>query len=58
MHHVRCAAHDRQALETVCRYIPRLVLANLRVQCIAAGQVVLKLKAPWRDGTTHATHNW
>ena len=23
------------------------------VQCNAAGQVVLKLKTPWRDGTTH-----
>jgi hypothetical protein len=23
------------------------------VQCNATGQVVLKLKTPWRDGTTH-----
>jgi len=23
------------------------------VQCDAAGRVVLKLKTPWRDGTTH-----
>ena len=28
-------------------------VANERVQTNAAGQVVLKLKAPWRDGTTH-----
>jgi len=28
-------------------------LANERVQCNAAGQVVLKLKTPWHDGTTH-----
>jgi len=28
-------------------------LANERVQTNAAGQVVLKLKTPWRDGTTH-----
>ena len=27
--------------------------ANERVQTNAAGQVVLKLKTPWRDGTTH-----
>ncbi len=27
--------------------------ANQRVQTNAAGQVVLKLKTPWRDGTTH-----
>jgi hypothetical protein len=50
---VRCGAEDRQALERLCRYITRPALANERVQCNAAGQVVLKLKTPWRDGTTH-----
>ena len=49
----RCAADDRQALEQLCRYIARPALANERVQTNAAGQVVLKLKTPWRDGTTH-----
>ena len=28
---VRCAAHDRQALEQLCRYITRPALANERV---------------------------
>jgi hypothetical protein len=28
-------------------------LANERAQTSAAGQKVLKLKTPWRDGTTH-----
>ena len=50
---VRCGADERQALEQLCRYITRPALANERVQCNAAGQVVLKLKTPWRDGTTH-----
>ena len=50
---VRCAADDRQALEQLCRTITRSALANERVQCNAAGQVVLKLKTAWRDGTTH-----
>ena len=50
---VRCAADDRQALEQLCRYITRPALANDRVQCNAAGQVVLKLKTAWRDGITH-----
>ena len=50
---VRCAADDRQALEQLCRYITRPALANERVQTNAAGQVVLRLKTPWRDGTTH-----
>jgi hypothetical protein len=35
------------------RYITRPALANERVQTNAAGQVVLKLKTAWRDGTTH-----
>lgn len=50
---MRCGADERQALERLCRYITRPALANERVQCNAAGQVVLKLKTPWRDVTTH-----
>ena len=50
---VRCKADDRQALEPLCRTITRPALANERVQANAAGQVVLKLKTPWRDGTAH-----
>ena len=50
---VRCAADDHKRLEQLCRYITRPALANERVQWNAAGQVVLKLKTPWRDGTTH-----
>ncbi len=50
---VRCGADDRQALEQLCRYITRPALAYERVQTNAVGQVVLKLKTAWRDGTTH-----
>ena len=50
---MRCSAEDRQALEQLCRYITRPAQANERVHCNAAGQVVLKLKTPWRDRTTH-----
>ena len=49
---VRCGADDRQALEQLCRYITRPALANERVQTNATGQVMLKLKTAWRDGTT------
>ena len=35
------------------RYITRSTLANERVPCNADGQLELKLKSPWRDGTTH-----
>ena len=50
---VRVEAHDRKRLEQLCRYITRPALSDERVQRNAAGQVELKLKAPWRDGTTH-----
>ena len=53
---VRCGADDRQALEQLCRCITRPAVANERVQTNAAGQVVLKLKTAWRDGTTHLGH--
>jgi hypothetical protein len=50
---VRCTADERRALEQLCCYITRPALANERVQTNAAGQVVLKLKTPWCDCTTH-----
>jgi hypothetical protein len=49
----RSAADDRRSLEQPCCHITRPALANERVQTNAAGQVVLKLKTAWRDGTTH-----
>ena len=33
--------------------VTRAALANEGVQCRTAGQVVLKLKTPGRDGTAH-----
>ncbi len=50
---VRCGADDRPALEKRCRYITHPTLVNEHLQTDAAGQVVLKLKTPWRDGITH-----
>ena len=40
-------------MEQLCRYITRPAVANKRAQTNAAGQVVLRLKTPWRGGTTH-----
>jgi len=40
-------------LEHLCRYITRPAIANERLTRNAAGQVVLALKTPYRDGTTH-----
>ena len=48
-----CAADQRQALEHLCRYITRPAIASERVSVNRAGQVVLKLKTPYRDGTSH-----
>ena len=50
---VRVEAHDRKRLEQLCRYITSPTLSDERVQPNAAGQVELKLKTPWRNGTTH-----
>jgi hypothetical protein len=50
---VRVDAHERKRLEQLCRYITRPALADERVQLNDAGQVELKLKTAWRDGTTH-----
>ena len=50
---VRFYVQGRKRLEQLCRYITRPALSDERVQLNAAGQVELKLKTPWRDGTTH-----
>ncbi len=46
---VRRGAEDRQAREQLCLCITRPALANERVQCNAAGQVVLKLKTQFQS---------
>lgn len=50
---VRCEATDRKGLEQLCRYITRPAISNERLSINREGNVVLKLKTPWRNGTTH-----
>ena len=50
---VCCAAHQRKKLEQLCRYITRPTIANERLALNRAGPVVLTLKTPYREGTTH-----
>ena len=50
---VRCEANDRQGIEQLCRYITRPAIANERLSVNREGNVVLKLKTAWRNGTTH-----
>jgi len=48
-----CGPHQRQKLERLCRYITRPALGHKRLSRTRAGAVVLQLKTPYRDGTTH-----
>ena len=48
-----CGPHQRQTLERLCRYITRPALGHKRLRRTPAGEVVLQLKTPYRDGTTH-----
>ncbi|MEZ5659387.1 MAG: transposase [Burkholderiaceae bacterium] len=50
---VRVKAHERGRLEKLCRYITRPALAEERIEMDSQGQVRLRLKTPWTDGTTH-----
>jgi hypothetical protein len=50
---VSCEANDRKKLERLCRYVARPAMANERLKLSDGGQVVLTLKTPFRDGTTH-----
>ena len=50
---VRWRADQGKELEHLCRYITRLAIANERLKRNRAGQVVLQLKSPYKDGTTH-----
>ena len=50
---VRFAINQRHQLEHLCRYITRSAIANKRLKRSSAGDVVLQLKSPYHDGTTH-----
>ena len=50
---MRWRADQRLELEQLCRYITRPAIANERLKRNRAGQVVLQLKSPYKDGTTH-----
>ena len=50
---VFCPAHNRKKLEHLCRYISRPSLSEQRLSLNNKGQVVYKLKTPYRNGTTH-----
>jgi hypothetical protein len=44
-------AGDRRRLERLCRYVLRPPVTQEALELTADGQVVLRLRRPWRDGT-------
>lgn len=46
-------ARDRRRLERLARYCARPPLATDRLEELPDGKLALRLKTPWRDGTTH-----
>lgn len=50
---VSCEADERKKLEKLCRYVAQPTIANERLKLTDCGQVMLTLKTPLRDGTTH-----
>jgi hypothetical protein len=46
-------AKRRDRLEALCRYLLRPPLSDDRLEAVADGRYRLRLKTPWRDGTTH-----
>lgn len=50
---VTVGADDRARLEQLARYVLRPPIAQERLGLDVDGRVVVALKRPWRDGTTH-----
>jgi len=50
---VRLGLNQRKKLEHLCCSITRPAIANERLTLNRGGDVVLQLKSPYHDGTTH-----
>ena len=50
---VAVPANDRRRLERLCRYVARPPIAHDRLEERPDGNLALRLKTRWRDGTTH-----
>ena len=46
-------AHNREGLERLCRYIARPPLSSKRMHIQPNGQILIRLKRAWMDGTQH-----
>jgi hypothetical protein len=50
---VYCAPNQRDKLEKLCRYVARPAVAEERLKLKSNGDVLLRLKKPFSDGTSH-----
>ena len=50
---VACKSNQRKKLERLYRYITRPAIAEQRLSLASSGKVVVALKAPYDDGTSH-----
>jgi hypothetical protein len=54
---IACKSNQRKKLERLCRYITRPAIALRRLSLANNGNVVIALKTPYDDGTTHVVLN-
>ena len=50
---VAVRGEDRERREQLCRYLLRPAVAQDRLRLTEDGRIVLELKRPWQDGTSH-----
>jgi ribosomal protein S27E len=50
---VACKSNQRKKLERLCRYITRPAIAEQRLSVASTGNVIVALKTPYDDGTSH-----
>jgi len=50
---VACKSNQRKKLERLCRYIARPAIAEQRLSLASNGNVIVALKTPYDDGTSH-----
>ncbi|HIK68645.1 MAG TPA: IS91 family transposase [Pseudomonadales bacterium] len=54
---VSCKSNQRKKLERLCRYITRPAIAEQRLSLASNGNVIVALKTPYDDGTSHVVLN-
>ena len=50
---VACKSNQRKKLERLCRYITRPAIVEQRLSLARNGNVIVALKTPYDDGTSH-----